>query len=415
MVVKRQPKKLPSVRRHILRALGIFIIAVSGAALIMVNFSDPNDAIALGEVKLEPTPLPPVADVLDVEAQILPDLFEGDVPEGANPTEILDALGNGPGGVAPDDLAGSQSPQTLSNIQNPRDNRPSITSTGPRTILIDGRPIDGNRRASPLVPAPIPSLSRVTPYGPVPQPGANGLKPVSAYARPFSPTAGRNTVSIIIGGLGIDADLTSRAINELPPEITLSFAAHTNRLQQWVDQARAAGHEVLIELPLESADYNPQEPGADKALRTDISASNNIKNLDYLLSRSQGYFAVTNYNGDKLVKRADVLAPIVTHISDAGIGFIFDGSSQAHALPALAATVNLPYTQAFSLIDTVSQRPAIETEFRRIEAQASSGRTPIGVGFAYAETFEALNDWTQSLEAKNLQLAPASYALLKSR
>lgn len=408
MVVKRQPKKLPSVRGHILRALGIIIIAVSAAALLVTAFNDPDDAVADGAVVLDPAPLPPIDDTLDSAAQTLPDLLDGIVPQDENPTELLDALGNKIGvpiNATNEGLAGTQKPESAV--------KPRITGTGPRTILIDGQPLDGSSLRSPLSPAPILGFSRLSPFGPIPKPNENGQKPVSVYARPFTAVQGKNTVSIIIGGLGIDADLTRKAIDNLPPEVSLSFAAHTDRLQQWVDQARAGGHEVLIELPLESGDFNPSEPGAQYALKTDVTASRNIRNLDYLLSRAQGYFSVTNYNGDRLVKRADVLAPILTHIADAGIGFVFDGSSQAHTLPALATSVSLPYKQAYTLIDTVPQSSAIETELLRLEAQATAGLTPIGVGFAYAETFDQLLIWTQTLETKNLQLAPASYALLR--
>ena len=51
----------------------------------------------------------------------------------------------------------------------------------------------------------------------------------------------------MIGGLGLNAKDTRQAIEQLPPEITLSFVPYADGLQGWIDLARANGHEVLLE------------------------------------------------------------------------------------------------------------------------------------------------------------------------
>lgn len=415
-VVKRQQSNLPSLRQHVLRALIIFLAAIVVFIGLTKLLSNPDDAIALGEIGLEPVPLPESVDTLDGPEGALPDLLQGEVPAGANPTEAyrterlnpvtgLDALGNPLGGGRPDIIAGEAPKPAPSPVSTTR------ASTGPTTILINGRPMGEQMVRSPLRHAPIAGLSRPSPFGPVPKPARDGRKAVTAYARPFSPAAGKNTVALIVGGLGIDQAVTERAITELPPDVTLSFAAHASGLQKWIKKARENGHEVLLEFPMESAQFDPTEPGADHALKTDVSASRNIRNLDWLMSRGLGYFAVINYNGDVLTQRADVLAPIFTHLSDAGLGFIFDGSNSAPTLSALASSVDLPFKQAHTLLDTINSPSAIQTEFVRLEAHATSGRTPIGVGFAYGTTIDQIKLWVAGHSDKNLQLAPASYAL----
>ena len=405
MVVKRDRRKLPSIRRHALTAL-ICILAFTGLAYAgFVTLSNPNDAVASGEVGLDPVPLPPSSDSLNGQSDSLPDLLAGVVPSGQNPTQSgprrFDALGNPIGQSSDIGLAGAE--------KKPARPAPSISSSGPRTILIDGKPIDGAYRSSPLVRAPLSHITRSGPFGRVPTPAADGRKAITSYARPFTPTAGKNTVSIVIGGLGIDRAITKRAIYELPPEVTLSFAAHTPGLQNWINQARSQGHEILLELPMESENFDPNEAGADHALKVIPSAGRNIRNLDWLMSRGLGYFAVTNYNGDKLLTRADNMAPILAHLSDAGLGFIFDGSISAPSLPALAQSANLPFEQAYALIDATPETSHIETQLIRLEAQASSGEGPIGVGFAYPATLDAVKIWLDTLPSKSLQIAPASH------
>jgi len=390
MVIRREPKKLPSVWQHLFAAATLLIFTWLGFTLAKYAFGDAADAIAHNELSIDPIPLPPVASSLDGNSEVLPDLLEGEVAANTNPTESLDALGNAPGG-----LAGS---------------RPTAdtAASGPKTIMIDGQTISGASAA--LAKAPIPGLSRLSPYGNVPMIAADGRKAVSAYARPFTPT-GKNTVSVIVGGLGINAAVTRQAITELPADVTLSFAAHGQGLQNWVNQARSYGHEVLIELPMESADFNPAEPGADRALRTSTDSSQNIRNLDWLLSRAEGYFAVTNYNGDAFLKRADATAPVMSHLQDAGLGFVYDGSASAPSLGALASSANLPYKQASTLIDLSNDPAAINAELDKIAAQARAGVQPIGVGFAYPQTIDAVKAWASHLNNKGLTLAPASHTL----
>ena len=275
--------------------------------------------------------------------------------------------------------------------------------------MIDGAPIDGS--SAGLVPAPISGLSKLSAYGRIPAVSPNGMTPLSAYKRPYSRAAGKRPVSVIIGGLGVNRGLTTQAINELPADITLAFAAHAPGLQNWVNQARAKGHEVLIELPLESGDFNAAEPGADRALMASRNSAANMRNLDWLLSRAQGYFGVTNYNGDMFLTRADVAAPVLDKLAKSGLSFVFDGSVAAPSLSALSTSARLPFARGYNLIDPQQDIALIQSELSRLSAQAQNSGGTIGVGFAYPETITAVKNWAQNLDAQGLTLAPASSTL----
>ena len=167
----------------------------------------------------------------------------------------------------------------------------------------------------------------------------------------------------------------------------------------------------MLELPMESTSFSPNEPGADKALRAQQSPAKNIRNLDWLVSRAQGFFAVTNYNGDLVLTRSDVLAPILAHLSDAGLGFIYDGSVAAPTLSGLSSSAGLRFTEATTLIDQTPDQVVTSAELSNLESLALTGQTPLGIGFGYASTIDSLKGWTRDLENKNLELAPASYVL----
>ena len=114
--------------------------------------------------------------------------------------------------------------------------------------------------ASPLTKAPIAGLSQPGSNGPLPMIAPDGRVPAQAYARPFRPN-GKPRVALIVGGLGLNAVTTRAAIERLPPEVTLSFVPYADNLQSWIDQARAQGHEVMLEMPMEPTGYPDNDPG----------------------------------------------------------------------------------------------------------------------------------------------------------
>lgn len=407
--VRRHKTQRPSVKKHAFKAFGFFSIALAALAFGYQFLGNENDAVATGVIKIKAAPIPAASDNLKGNGTDLPDLLQGEVPEGVNPTELSDALGNPVYGENANGLVGGtpqpKAVETISNVQP--------LNTGPKTIMIDGQPIAGSGFPTSALPrAPLADITRNSPWGQMPTISSSGRKAVTSYARPFEPTPGKKQVAIIIGGLGIDRNLTRRIINELPPEVTLSFAAHANSLQTWVHQARDRGHEVIIELPMEGYNHNPSEPGAVRTLKAESTAADNIRNLDYLLSRAQGYFAVTNYKGDKLIDNQSSLRPIMQHLSNAGVGFIYDGSTSAANIPGIAAATGVNYNRAYSIIDQQSDLALIQSELSNLEIAANSD-AQIGIGFALPETFMAVKNWTNSLEAKGYELAPASFVLNK--
>lgn len=416
-IKRRYMQPLPSRRKHVL-LVACTLAVIIGTTFIITNFMGRvDDARSAGVIAISPPPQPPVFDTLEANSGNLPDLLAGEVNENVNPTNSLavtntvplattDALGN-PISSTPNsqNFDFSASPVTLT----PSSSGQSVSTTGPRVITIDGKPIDGS--SSALVPAPISGLTKISSYGQVPAISSTGVTPLSAYKRPFTPVSGTQTVSIIIGGLGVNRTLTQQAINELPAAVTLSFAAHSSGLQGWVNKARAKGHEVLIEIPMESNEFDASEPGASRALMATRNIRANPRNLDWLLSRAQGAFGVTNYNGDLFLNRADAVAPLLEKLAKTGIGFIFDGSTSAPSLSAIASSARLPYAAGYNLIDTQPDSQIIENELSRLTQSAKLGAQPIGVGFTYSETIVTVKRWANSLSSQGLTLAPASHNL----
>jgi polysaccharide deacetylase 2 family uncharacterized protein YibQ len=405
--VRRQARKTPSLKKHGFSALLLLAIVIL-SLFIWINAQNSENVRLVQSEKEIPLPEPVAIDTT-TNGEKLPDLLAPDnIPLDENPTDILEMIGTAT--VDADPSTGPRPPSV--NID------PVNTDSQPKTILIDGSPLGGTQSiitiAPPLPRAPIAGLTRTTAAGEVPHPAPDGRTALKSYARPFSPVAGKSYVSVIVGGLGVNTALTRRAINELPADVSLAFAAESANLQSWINQARARGHEVLIELPMEGSEFNSNDPGAEYTLMVGNSESVNIGNLDYLLSRAQGYFAVTNYGGDKLVRDQKALEPILKALGEAGLGVIYDGSEKNTRFNTVGQRVKTTTVTAQTLLDADTQSHDAVIAILSSLQPSESVKVPIGMGFSFASTIDGINDWVAA-KPRNTELAPASYALAQNR
>jgi len=231
--------------------------------------------------------------------------------------------------------------------------------------------------------------------------------PADIYARKFSNPEGRPMVGLVIGGLGLNATQTQLAIDDLPADVTLSFALDSKKLAHWIKTARADGHEVLIEVPMEAYDYGRMKMHPDTLL-ADAETKANLARLDSILSRASGYFGIVNYQGAKFAADTDAAAPVLGRLGEKGLAFIDDGSLERTNLTGLARASNLRYARAAGPIDTRQTPDDISAELMDLEAIALEKGAAFGSGYAFPVTVEAAKVWISQLDEKGLILAPVS-------
>lgn len=261
-----------------------------------------------------------------------------------------------------------------------------------------GTPLAPFHPGAPLTPAPIAGFFSPSPAGLLPIIASDGRTPFEAYRRPFVAN-GRPKVALIVGGLGLNTRATQQAIETLPAEVTLSFSPYAERLQGWIDMARAHGHEVLLEAPMEPIDYPDNDPGAF-TLMSNAQGPETIKKLEWILSRTTGYFGVTNYLGSRFLT-SDGFQTFAAALRGRGLAFIDDGLAIRRPAGVARASVE-------RVVDDQLNQAAIDQQLLALEASALQRGQVLGSGFAYPVTLEKVAQWSRGLETRGFQLAPAS-------
>ena len=263
------------------------------------------------------------------------------------------------------------------------------------------------RAAIRLAPVPDPALVIETDKGPLPVIGPDGRQPWQVYARPFQAGKGVPRIAIVVGDMGLSAPATNTAIQQLPGAVTLAFAPYAANLQDWIGKARAAGHEVMLQLPMEPHEYPTNDPGPN-ALLTTLSPGANLDRLEWLLGRFAGYTGVTNYMGAKFTTSAKSIRPVMAALKSRGLMFVDARTTERSVAGRIARDLGVPVAINNRYIDDQASRRNIDRRLAELERIAKSTGAALGLAYPYPVTIERLANWSVDLERKGIRLAPAS-------
>ncbi|MCA3755153.1 MAG: divergent polysaccharide deacetylase family protein [Phenylobacterium sp.] len=269
----------------------------------------------------------------------------------------------------------------------------------PLSTATDALAASGAFTGGALPPAPIAGVSRKTAEGVLPVIGPGGLTPARAYARPFK-ASGRPRVAIVMGGLGLDPELTRQAIESLPPQVTLAFSPYTPNLQDWINRARERGHEILLEVPMEPEDYPENDPGP-YTLRARAQPAETVRKLEWILGRTAGYFGITNRMGERFVKSPEGMSALTGALRSRGLAFVDTGIAAGSGGGDFRVSGD-------QVLDRILSPAAIDEALLRVEAAALQKGQGLGITQAYPLTLRQVASWASQIESRGYQLAPAS-------
>lgn len=247
--------------------------------------------------------------------------------------------------------------------------------------------------------------------GPLPLRQPGGRRPFDVYARSWSGARGAR-IALVIGGLGLSQTTTQRAIDALRPEITLAFAPAGNSLSRWMQAARKAGHEIILQVPMEPFGYPNENPGRN-TLTIDSGEAQNLSRLRWALSRITNYTGVMNYMGGRFTADEDAFQPVMEELSKRGLMYLDDGTSARSKAQELAGSLSVPFAAADVLIDPIggNRRPVpadILKKLDELERIARAKGYAVGTGSAFDETIDTVAGWANEVAGRGIEIVPIS-------
>ncbi len=257
----------------------------------------------------------------------------------------------------------------------------------------------------------------MTPHGAIPKIAADGTRPADAFARPVKPLPGKPDaprIALIVEGLGVSANATSDAIAKLPGQVTLGFVPYGAQVAALAAQARAAGHELLLQVPMEPFDYPDNDPGP-QTLLTSLTPEQNIDRLHWVMSQFQGYVGLANSMGARFTASETSFTPILHETAKRGLIFVDDGSNPRSVAGQIAGANNLPFARADVIIDAVPTPSEIDRALARLEMAARERGVAVGIASALPVSIEQIAKWAKSAASRGLLLVPVTAVVMKGK
>jgi polysaccharide deacetylase 2 family uncharacterized protein YibQ len=228
---------------------------------------------------------------------------------------------------------------------------------------------------------------------------------VAAATPPHAlPANHKPMIAIVIDDMGVDHKRSARAIENLPPAVTLSFLPYSTDIGAQTEKSRAKGHEIIVHMPMQperdTADPGPNYLGV-KMPQSEIR-DHVLKNL----AAFTGYDGVNNHMGSKFTCDKEGLETVMKILHDRKL-FFLDSKTIAQSVAEDVALENgLQTTHRDVFIDNTESTAAVEKSLRRIEYVARHAGTAIAIGHPKDITLDSLEKWLPTLKAKGFELVP---------
>ena len=212
-------------------------------------------------------------------------------------------------------------------------------------------------------------------------------------------------IIVVIDDLGLDRAMAERFI-ALPGPLTLSFLPYARNVGALADKADAAGADVMLHLPMEP--LGEADPGPN-ALRLGMTGAEFLSNLEWNLSRFDGYVGVNNHMGSRLTADQAAMKTVLAYLKAQGLFFLDSVTTAQTQARAAAAAVGAHMVERDVFLDARTGDAAyVRAQLEIAERIALETGYAVVIGHPYETTLEALGPWLTTAPARGFEITAIS-------
>jgi len=214
----------------------------------------------------------------------------------------------------------------------------------------------------------------------------------------------RPAVAVVIDDLGLNRRGTA-ALNRLRAPLTLAFLPYATDLDEQTRAARAAGHELLVHVPMEPRSQDWPGPNA---LTSQLGPAELISRLRSHLRSFRGFVGVNNHMGSLLTADPGRMAILMAELRQRDLLFLDSRTTPESVAAREAERMRVPFAERDVFIDNDLELNSVLRELAHAENIARRQGYAVAMGHPHDVTIEALQHWLPTLDARGIALAPIS-------
>jgi uncharacterized protein len=214
----------------------------------------------------------------------------------------------------------------------------------------------------------------------------------------------RPAIVVVLDDLGMNRANTA-ALNQLKAPLTLAFLPYAGALERQTEAARAAGHELLVHVPMEPIGDEWPGPGA---LISSLDDGEILRRLRTQLRSFDGFVGINNHMGSLLTSDHRRMALVMAELHRQGLLFLDSRTTGRSVAAAEAHRLGVPHALRDVFLDNYREAPYIDRRLAEVERVARRHGAAIAIGHPHDATIAALRRWLPTLEAKGFALVPIS-------
>ncbi len=224
-----------------------------------------------------------------------------------------------------------------------------------------------------------------------------------AYQTPFSlqNIGDKPVISFVLKEYGLSDKASNMALDILPPEVSFLLSPYADLPQEWINRARADGHEVWIEIPIQK---NTRDDAGLNTIYHHDSLIEKGKTMRVSLARGLGYTGVGVFMDESINETREHYIKLAEELYGRGLAVLEMNPEAPSFIETIAVTKGAPFIKTTGKIERVTGI----NPFISIKVEAEKHGQTIALVNSYPVMIKDLALWIEKVGKIDYVIAPTS-------